>query len=120
MWEASSLALSAEALTLSKHALIATNRLETFNHGLWKVHTSWVKARRASQGTRCKREPHWLGGSRPLDLEMGDSLTVSTASRISDMGLRRTMMRKEVGEWYEALPGLSRTTPLGVFSEGGW
>jgi len=50
---------------------------------------------------------------------MADSLTVIIRSRIFKMVLRRTIIRKEVGESYEAFPGLSRTTPFAVFSEGG-
>jgi len=51
---------------------------------------------------------------------MATSLTVITRSRIFEMVLGRTIMRKEAGESWEALPGLSRTTPLAVLSEGGW
>ena len=51
---------------------------------------------------------------------MTDDPTVITRSRIFEMVFRSTMIRKDAGESLEALPGLSNTTPLAVFSEGGW
>jgi len=51
---------------------------------------------------------------------MAESLTVMTRSRLFEMVLRRTIMRNDAGESYEALPGLSRTTPFAVFNVGGW
>jgi len=94
--------------------------VETFSLGLLRVLISWVRARQLSQERGPGREPHWLGWSRHLDRAMSDSLTVIPRSRIFDMLRRRTKMRKEVGKWYEALPGLSRTTPLAVVSKEGW
>jgi len=79
-----------------------------------------VRARQASADLCPSREPHWLVWSRPLDLARADSLTVITSSRICDLVLCRTIMRKVVGEWQEASPGLSGTIRLSVFSEGGW
>jgi len=51
---------------------------------------------------------------------MADSLTVITRSRIFDIVLSKSMMLREGGESEEALPGLSRTTPLVFFTQGGW
>jgi len=48
---------------------------------------------------------------------VADSLTVITPARISEMVLRRSMIRNEEGESEEGLPDLARTTPLAVFSE---
>ena len=43
------------------------------------------------------REPHWFGWSRPSSLAREVSLTVRMRSRIFEMVLRRTMIRKEAG-----------------------
>ena len=43
------------------------------------------------------------------------SLTVITLSRILDTILKSTI----IGELYEGLPGLFKTTPLACFREGG-
>jgi len=51
---------------------------------------------------------------------MGDSRTGITRSSIFGVVFRRMMMWKEAGELQEALPGLSRTTPLAFFKDGGW
>jgi len=92
--------------------------VETFKLGLWRVLTSCVRVRQASEELSPSRELHWLWWSRPLDLAMADGLTVMTRSRIFEMVLRRTILRKEVGESQEAFPVLSSTTPFPVFSEG--
>jgi len=92
------LALRVEALTLSKPALISRNRVETLSLGLWRVLTSCVSARHASEELSPGRDPHWFGCRRPLDLAMADNLTVITCSRILDLVLRKTMMWKEAGE----------------------
>ena len=42
-----------------------------------------------------------------------------TLSAILERVSRRTMTLNEVGESYEALPGLSRTTPLAFLREEG-
>ena len=115
-----SLALSVEGLMLSKPALMSRKRVETFSLGLWRVLTSWMRARQESEELRPGREPHWLGRSSPLDCAMDDSLTAITLSRIFDIVLSRTIMRKEEGESLEALPSLSRTTPLAILSKRGW
>jgi len=117
--EASSLALRVEALKLSKLALMSKKRVETSSLALWRVFISGVRARQASEELSPSREPHWVGWRSPLDLAMADSLTVITRSRILGMVLRRTMIQTEAGESFEALPGLSRTTALAVFNEGG-
>jgi len=49
MWEARSLALRVEALTLSKPALMSRKRVETFSLGLWRVFIACVRARQASE-----------------------------------------------------------------------
>jgi len=96
--EAKSLALRVEALTLSKPALMSRNMVETSSLGLWRVFTSCMRVRQASEELSPGKEPHWFGWRRPLDLAMADSLTVITRSRIFEMALRRKMMRKEAGE----------------------
>ena len=83
---------------MSKPALISRKRVETLSLGLWRVLTSWVRARQASEELRPVSEPHWLGCRRPLGLTMADSLTVITHSRIFDMVFSRTMMWKDEGE----------------------
>jgi len=77
---------------------MSRKRVETFNLGLWRVFPSWVRARQASEKLSPGREPYWLGWGRPLDLAVGDTLTVITHSRIFEMVMRRTIMRKEAGE----------------------
>jgi len=72
--------------------------VETSSLGLWRVFTSCMRVRQASEELSPGKEPHWFGWRRPLDLAMADSLTVITRSRIFEMVLRRTMMRKEAGE----------------------
>jgi len=57
-WEAKSLALRVEALTLSKLALISRNRMETFSLGHWRVLTLCVRVRQASEELSPGREPH--------------------------------------------------------------
>ena len=76
---------------------MSRKRVETFDLGLWRVFTSGVRAKQASEELSPGREPHWFGWSRPLDLAMADSLTVMTPSRIFEMVLRRTMMREGRG-----------------------
>jgi len=93
--------------------------VETSSLGLWRILTSCVSARQASEELSPGRDPHRFGCMRPLDLAIADNLTVITRSRILDMVLRRTMMRKEAGEWLEALPGLSSTTPFVFFKDEG-
>jgi len=97
-WEAQSLALRVEALTLSKPALMSRNRVETSSLGLWRVFTSCMSVRQASEELSPGREPHWFGWRRPFDLATADSLTVSTRSRTFETVLRGTMTRKEAGE----------------------
>ena len=97
-WEVKSLALRVEALTLSKPALMSKNRVETSSLGLWRVVTSCIRVRQASEELSPGREPHWFGWRRPFDLAMADSMTVIIRSRIFDTVLRRTMTRKEAGE----------------------
>ena len=94
--------------------------METSSPALWRVFTSCMRVRQAWEEVSPGRKPHWFGWRRPCDLAMVDSLTVITPSRTLEMVLRRTIMRKEVGELYEALPGLSRTTSLAFLREGGW
>jgi len=65
-------------------------------------------------------ERHWLGLRRALEQVMSESLTVMTRSRIFDIVFRRTMIRKDQGESYEAFPGLPRMTPFMFFNDGGW
>jgi len=97
-WKAKSHPLRVEALTLSKPASISRKRVETFNQGLWRVLTSCVRVRQASEELSRGREPHWFQWSRPLDLAIADSLTVIIRSRIFEMVWRRTIIRKEAGE----------------------
>jgi len=87
-----------EASTLSKLAVMSRKRVEPLSLGLWRVLSSWVRARQASEALRSGTEPHWLGGRRPLDLAMADSLTVITCSRTMDMFFGETMMGKEERE----------------------
>jgi len=72
--------------------------VETSSLGLWRVFTSCMRVRQALEKLSPGKEPDWFGWRRPLDLAMADSLTVITLLQISEMVLRRTMMRKEAGE----------------------
>jgi len=92
------MALRVEALTLSKPAGMSRNRVETWSLGLWRVFTSCMRVRQASEELSPGREPHWLGWRRSFDLAMADSLTVITHSRTLEIVLRSTMMRNEAGE----------------------
>ena len=85
-------------MTLSKPALMARKRVETSSLGLWRVFISCVRVKHASEELSPGREPYWFRWRRPLDLAMADSLSDITCSRILEMVLRRTMMRKEGGE----------------------
>ena len=87
-----------EELMLSKPALMSRNRVKTSSLGLWRVFTSCVRVRQASEELGPSRKPYWLGWRRPLDLAMADSQTVITLSRIFGLVLRRTMMGKEARE----------------------
>jgi len=98
MWRARSLARRVEALTLSKPALMSRKRVETFNLGLWRVLISCMRVRQATEEQSPGSEPHWFWWSRPLDRAVAADLTVITPSRIFEMVLRRTMIRKEAGE----------------------
>ena len=108
------------ALTLSKPAFMSRKRVETFRRGLWRVPTSWVRVATASEVLRPGREPYWLGWSRPACLAREVSLTMRMRSRIFEMVLRRTMIRKEAGVSYDGFRGLSRTTSFECLSEVGW
>jgi len=83
---------------LSKPALMSRNRVETSSLGLWRVFTSCMRVRQALEELSPGKEPHWFGWRRPFDLAMADSLTFITRSRIFEMVLRSTIMRKEPGE----------------------
>jgi len=72
--------------------------VETSSLGLWRVFTSCMRVRQASEELSPGREPHWFGWRRPFDLATADSLTVITLSRTFETVLRRTMTRKEAGE----------------------
>jgi len=96
--EAKSLALRVEALTLSKPALMSRNRVETSSLGLWRVFTSCMRVRQASEELSPGMEPHWFWWRRPFVLAMADSLTVITRLRTFEMVLRRTMIWKEAAE----------------------
>jgi len=72
--------------------------VETSSLGLWRVFTSCMRVRQASEELSPGKEPHWVGWRRPFDRAMADSLTVIIRSTILEMVLRRTMMRKEAGE----------------------
>jgi len=87
-----------EALTLSNPALMSRNRGETSSVGLWRLFTSWMRGRQASEELGAGRERHWFGWGRPFDLATADSLTVITRSRTFEMVLRWTMTRNEAGE----------------------
>ena len=107
-------------MTLSKPALMSRKRVETSSLGLWRVLISCMRVREASEAVSPGREPHWFGWRSLLNLAIAANLTVITGSRIFEMVLRRTMIGKEAGAALGALAGLSRTTTLVVFSEGGW
>jgi len=77
---------------------MSTKRVETFNLGLWRIFTTYIRTRHASEELSAGSEPHWLGWSIPLDLVMAESLTVITRSRIFKMVLRRMIMKNEAGE----------------------
>jgi len=77
---------------------MSRNRVETSSLGLWRVVTSCMRVRQASEELSPGKEPHWLGWRRPFDLAMADSLIVITRSRFFEMVLRSTRMRKEAGE----------------------
>jgi len=98
MWQTRSLAQSVETFTLPKPALMSRKMVQTFNLGLWMVLTTWGRARQASEELRRKREPHWLGWSRPFNRARAESLIGITRSRIFDMALRRTMIWEEERE----------------------
>jgi len=72
--------------------------VETSSLGLCTVFTSCMRVRQALEELSPGKERHWFGWRRALDLAMADSLTVITRSRIFEMVLRRTMMRKEAGD----------------------
>jgi len=72
--------------------------VETSSLVLWRVFTLCMRVRQASEEVSPGKERDWFGWRRPLNLEMADSLTVITRSRICEMVLRRTMMRKEAGK----------------------
>ena len=74
----------------------------------------------ASKVERPGREPVWWGWRREQDLATRERREAVTRSTILERVSRRTMTLKEAGESYEALPGLSRTTPLALFREEGW
>src|ERR1700761_1064240 len=57
-------ALSVEALTLSKPALMSRKRVDTAHRGRWRVRTSWIKVAHASEVLNPGREPHWFGWMR--------------------------------------------------------
>jgi len=57
-WEAKSLALRVEALALSKPALMSRNREESCSLGLWRVFTSCMRVRQASEELSPGRKPH--------------------------------------------------------------
>jgi len=97
MWEARSLALRVEALTLSKPALMSRKRVETSSLGHWRVFISCVRVRQESVELSPGRQPDPFGWRRSLDFAMADSLTVITRSRILEMVLRRTMIPQEAG-----------------------
>jgi len=77
---------------------MSRNRVETSSLGLWRVFTLYMRVRQAFEELSPGREPHWFWWRRPFDLAMADSLTVITRSRILEMLLRSTIMRKEAGE----------------------
>jgi len=77
---------------------MSRNKVETSSLGLWRVFTSCMRVRQASEELSPGQEPHWFGWRRPLDLAMAASLTIITRLRIFEMVLRRTIMRKEAGE----------------------
>jgi len=77
---------------------MSRNRVETSSLGLWSVFTSHMRVKQVSEELSPRKETHWFGWRRPLDLAMADCLTVLAGSRIFEMVLRRTMMRKEAGE----------------------
>ena len=91
-------ALRVEALSLSKLTFISRKRLETLSLGLWRVLILGVRERQASKVLRPGREPHWFEWKRPRVQAMADSLTVDNSSRIFDIVLRRTIVRKEAGK----------------------
>ena len=70
------------AFTLSKPAFMSRKRVDTFERGLCRVLTSWVRVATASEVLRPGREPHWFGWSRPACLAIEVSLTVRMRSRI--------------------------------------
>jgi len=72
--------------------------VESSSLGLWRVFTLCMRVRHASEEPSRGKEPHWFGWRSAFDLAMADSLTVITRSRIFEMVLRSTMMRKEAGE----------------------
>ena len=72
--------------------------METFNLGLWRVLTSCVRMRQASEELSPGKEPHWFWWNSLLDLVMADSLTIIIRSRTFEMVLRRTIIWKEAGE----------------------
>ena len=76
---------------------MSRKRVETFSLGLWRIFISCVRARQVSVELSPGRDPYWFEWRRPLDLAIADSLTVITRSRILEMVLSRTMMRKEGG-----------------------
>ena len=124
MYLCAPLALSAavrwDGSTLSKPPLMSRKREETLRSSRWKRRTSWASVAGASKVDRPGREPVWWGWRRPQDLARRERREVVTLSTILERVSRRTMTLKEAGESYEALPGLSKTTPLAFLREAGW
>jgi len=112
-WEARSLPLRVEALTLSKPALISRKRVETFNPGLWRVFISCMGVRQVAEELSPGRDPHLLGWRRLLDLAKAASLTCITRTRIFEMVLVRTRIRKDVGVFLGATSCLAVQMLLG-------
>ena len=113
-------ALSLNALTLSKPALMSRKRVDTAHLGHWRVRTLWIRVAHASEVLSLGREPHWLGWRSLAVWAREGSLMVMTLSSILEMVLRRTIILKEAGVSYEGFPGLFRTTPFACLRHGGW
>lgn len=97
MFFATRRALSLNALTLWKPALMLRKRVDTSHLRHWRVQTLWIKVAHGSEMLSRGRVPHWLGwrglGVRALE----ESLKVMTLSSILEIVVRRTMIRKEEG-----------------------
>ena len=106
--------------TLSKPPFMSRKSMETFLPAIWRVFTSWVRVVTASEAERPASEPHWWGLRRPVARATQESQEFIILSRMFEKVWSKTMTRKDEGESYEGLPGLSSTMPSALLKVRGW